>query len=175
MHQVPPSWNTKTMNWWSFVKLYNVKALIGKPKTHSSHDVGWFSHQTHTNHNVGWFSPELTLTTMSGDFHPNSQSTITAGDFHLGTSWPPLLSGWKSPGVSIPGVWVIFAENWKWSTQTSAPIVGSWHVNLVLSCFDGEQVPQRCLVSNFMSSIKCFGLLPQVHAQQGASHFWLSH
>jgi len=30
----------------------------------------------------------------------------------------------------------------------SAPIVGtgSWHVNLVLLCFDGGQVPQRCLV-----------------------------
>jgi len=45
--------------------LYNVKALTGKPKTH-------------TNHNVG--------------------------DFHLGTTWPPLLSGWKSTGVSIPGL-----------------------------------------------------------------------
>ena len=40
--------------------------------------------------------------------------------------------------------------------------------------FDSEQVPQRCLVSKLMSSIKCFGLLPQVHAQQGASLFWLS-
>jgi len=37
---------------------------------------------------------------MSGDFHQNSQSTITSGDFHLGTTWPPLLSGWKSPGVT---------------------------------------------------------------------------
>jgi len=53
------------------------------------------------------------------------------------------------------------------------PIVGSWHVNLVLLCFDGGQVPQRCLVSKFMSSIKCFGPSPQVHAQQGASLFWL--
>jgi len=35
------------------------------------------------------------------------------GAFHLGTTWPPLLSGWKSPGISIPGVWVIFAENLK--------------------------------------------------------------
>jgi len=35
-----------------------------------------------------------------------------------------------------------------------------------LFCFDGGQVPQRCLVSKFMSSIKCFGLLPQVLAQQ---------
>jgi len=42
----------------------------------------------------------------------------------------------------------------------------SWHVNLVLFCFDGGQAPQRCLISKFMSSIKCFGLLPQVHAQQ---------
>jgi len=53
----------------------------------------------------------------------------------------------------------------------SAPIVGtgSWHVNLVMFCFGGGQVPQSCLVSKFMSSIKCLGLLPQVHAQQGAS------
>jgi len=50
---------------------------------------------------------------MSGDFHLSSQSTITSGDFHLGTTWPPLLSGWKSTGVSIPGVKVIFAENVK--------------------------------------------------------------
>jgi len=55
--------------------------------------------------------------------------------------------------------------------QTSAPIVDSWHLNLVLFCFDGRRVPQRCLVSKFMSSIKRFGLLPQVHAQQGASLF----
>ena len=53
------------------------------------------------------------------------------------------------------------------------PIAGSSHVTLVLSCFDGGQVPQRCLVSKFMSSIKCFDLLPQVHAQQGAGPFWL--
>ena len=56
--------------------------------------------------------------------------------------------------------------------QTSAS--HHWHVNLVLFCFDGGQVPQRCLVSKFRCSIKCFGLLPQVHAQQGASLFWLS-
>ena len=53
------------------------------------------------------------------------------------------------------------------------PIIGSWHVNLVLFCFDGRQVPQRCLVSTFTSSIKCLGLLLKVHAQ-GASLFWLS-
>ena len=41
--------------------------------------------KTHSNHNVGYF--------------------------HLGTTWPPLLSGWKSPGVGIPGVWAIFAGN----------------------------------------------------------------
>jgi len=39
--------------------------------------------------------------------------TITSGDFHLGTTWPPLLSRWKSPGVSIQGVWVISAEKLK--------------------------------------------------------------
>jgi len=55
----------------------------------------------------------------------------------------------------------------------SAPIVGSWHLNLVLSCFDSGQVPQRCLVSKFMFSMKCFGVLPQAHAQQGAGPFWL--
>jgi len=48
------------------------------------------------------------------------------------------------------------------------PFVGSWHVNLVLFCFDGGQVPQRCLVSKFMSSTKCFGLLPQVHNKEQA-------
>jgi len=54
------------------------------------------------------------------------------------------------------------------------PIVGSWHVNLVLFSFKGGQVPQSCLFSKFVSSIKCFDLLPQEHAQQGASLFWLS-
>jgi len=49
-----------------------------------------------------------------------------------------------------------------------------WHLNLVFFYFDGGQVSQRCLVSKFMSSTKCFGLLPQVHAQQGASLFGLS-
>jgi len=57
----------KTINDWSFVNFYNVKASTGKQKTHS-------------NHNVGLFSPELTL-------------TITSGDVHLGTTWPPLLPG----------------------------------------------------------------------------------
>ena len=97
-----------TINWWCFINLYNVKALTGKRKTH-------------TNDDMGWFSPELTLTIMPGDFHPNSQSTITLGDFHLGTTWPPLLSGLRSPRVSIPGVWVIFAKTWIWSMQRSAP------------------------------------------------------
>ena len=53
------------------------------------------------------------------------------------------------------------------------PIVGCWHVNLVLFCFGGGQVLQRRLVSKFMSSIKCFDLLPHVHAQ-AASVFCLS-
>jgi len=39
--------------------------------------------------------------------------TIKSGDFHLDTTWPPLLSRWKSPEVGIPGEWVIFAENLK--------------------------------------------------------------
>jgi len=85
MHQAPPNWNLKTINVWSFVNFHNVKTSTGKQKTHS-------------NHNVGWYSPEISL-------------TITSGDFHLGTTTPPLLSGWKSPEVSIPGVWVIVAEN----------------------------------------------------------------
>jgi len=37
-------------------------------------------------------------------------------------------------------------------------MVGGWHVNLVLFCFDGGQVPQRCLVSKFMSSAKMLWL-----------------
>jgi len=40
MHQAPPDCNAETINWWSFVYLYNVKALTRKPKTHSNHDVG---------------------------------------------------------------------------------------------------------------------------------------
>jgi len=77
--------------------------------------------KTHTNHNMGWFSPKLTLTIILGDFHLKSQSTITLGDFHIGTMLLPLLSGLKSPRVSIPGVWVTFDKTWKWSMQTSAP------------------------------------------------------
>ena len=73
--------------------------------------------------------------------------TTTWGDLHLGTTWPPLLSGWKSPGVGIPGVWVIFAENLKVINADKCSRRWHWHVNLVLSCFDGGQVPQRCLVS----------------------------
>ena len=93
--------------------------------------------RTHTNHNVGWFSPELTNNHNIGWFSPRD---------HVATTpvWV------ESPGVSIPWVWV-----------------GAWNL------FTG-QVPQRCLVSKFMSSIICFDLLPQVHAQQGASLFWLS-
>ena len=108
---------------------------------------------------------------MSGDFHPNSQSTITSGDFHLGTTWwPPLLSRWKSPGVSFPGVWVIFAENLKVINANKCS--HRWQANLVLFCFGGGQVPQRCLVSKFISSIKCFDLAQQVHTQ-GAGLFQL--
>jgi len=51
--------------------------------------------------------------------------TITSGDFHLGTTWPPLLSGWKSPGVGIPVVRVIFAENLK-VLPYLALAVGTW-------------------------------------------------
>jgi len=137
----------KTINSWSFVNLYNVMTLTGKPKTHFNRNVGWFSAQTHTNHNVGWFSPEptptimwvifiwthtnhnvgwfsreLILTMTWDDFYPNSQST-TLGDLLLGTTWPTLLSGWKSPKVGILGLWVIFAVNLKVikSMQKSTP------------------------------------------------------
>jgi len=99
--------------------------------------------------------------------------TITSGDFHLGTTWPPLLSRWKSPGVSIPGVWVIFAEKLK--VINAGKCSHRWHWQLAhepcFVLFSCGQVPQRCLVSRFMSSIKCFGLLTQVHAQQGAYLF----
>jgi len=33
------------------------------------------------------------------------------------------------------------------------PIVGSWHVNLVVFCFEDGEVPLRCLVPKFMSSM----------------------
>jgi len=61
----------------------------------------------------GDFHPKLTLTITWGDYHPNSQSNITSNNFLLGATWPPLLFEWKSPRVSIPGVWEIFAENLK--------------------------------------------------------------
>jgi len=105
--------------------------------------------KTYSNHNVGWLSPR----------------------YHVATT--PV---W----VEITGLVFQWCEQslqktCKWSMPASASIVGtgSWHMNLVLFCFDGGLVPQRCLVSKFMSSIKCFDLLPQVHAQQGTSLFWL--
>jgi len=69
----------------------------------------------------------------------------------------------------------IFAENLKViNAKQVLRMFGSWHVNFVLFCFGGGQVPQRCLVSKFILWIICIFLLPQVHAQQGASYFWLS-
>ena len=100
----PPNWNMKTINEWSFVNFFNVKASTRKQKTHS-------------NHNAGWFSPELTLSIIWGDFHPELTLTITSDDFHLGTAWPPLLPGYKSPEVSMPSL----QKTWKWSMHTSAP------------------------------------------------------
>jgi len=62
-----------------------------------------------------WISVVLPIFTMWRYQQGNKKltPTITWGDLHLGTAWPPLLSGWKSPGAGIPGVWVIFAENLK--------------------------------------------------------------
>jgi len=53
-----------------------------------------------------------------------------SGDVHLGTTWPPLLFGWKSPGISIPGVCVIFAENLNViNAEKGSPslAVGTWN------------------------------------------------
>ena len=47
MLQAPPNWNMKTINKYSFVNFYNVKASTGKQKTHSNHNVGWFSPRYH--------------------------------------------------------------------------------------------------------------------------------
>jgi len=86
----PPKLKYENYRLVDFVNFYNAKASTGKQKTHSNHNVGWFSTQTHTYYNVGWFSPELTLTIMSGDFHPNSQSSHSVGWFspkdHLATT-----------------------------------------------------------------------------------------
>ena len=56
--------------------------------------------------------------------------------------------------------------------QASAP--RRWHVNLVLFCFDGGQVPQRCLISKFMSSN--WMLWPFIASARTtrANPFWLS-
>jgi len=100
---------------------------------------------------------------MSSDFHPNSQSTITSGDFHLETTWPPLLSGWKSPWVSIQGVWVIFAENLKvinadkCSPSLAVGTLASFCSVLMVDRF------HRVVWSKITSSIKCFGILPRAH------------
>jgi len=188
----PPNWNMKTINVWSFVNFFNVKASTGKQKTHS-------------NHNVGWFSPELTLTIIWGDFHPEITLTITSGDFHLGTAWPPLLPGWKSPEISIPGVWVIVAENLivfnagtcspslavsTWTSFCSVLMVNRFH-SVVLSqsscpqwnalafyrkCPHNKSKPfwfsqssnlqtsiRNRKAQGLSSSIKCFDLSPQVH------------
>jgi len=124
----PPNWNMKTINEWSFVNFYNVKSSTGKQKTHS-------------NHNVGWFSPRDYVVTTP--------------------AWVEITRGWYSRGVSNRSRKLESDQ-----CRQVLPIVGSWHVNLVLFCVDGGQVLQRCLISKFMSSIKYFDILPQVHAQQ---------
>jgi len=63
-------------------------------------------------------------------------------------------------------------KTWKWSMQTGGPLC--WPRNLIFFRFDGGQVPQRCLFSRFISSMKCFGLSPQVHTLQGTGLFWLT-
>jgi len=39
--------NIKSINKCTFVNFYNVKASTGKQKTHSNHNVGWFSPRYH--------------------------------------------------------------------------------------------------------------------------------
>ena len=86
VHQAPQTKIWK-LNEWNFVNVYNVKASTGKQKTHSNHDVVWFSPRTHTNHNVWWFSLRDCVATTP--------------------AWV------ESPRVSISGVWVIVAQNLK--------------------------------------------------------------
>jgi len=61
-------------------------------------------------------------------------------------------------------------RNLEWDQCTQVlRIFSSWHVSLVLFCFDGGQVQQRCLVSNFMSSIKCYDFSAKMHTVQEIS------
>ena len=78
--------------------------------------------------------------------------------------WVEINRGWYSRGMSS-----LCRKLESDQCRQVLPIVGSWHVKLVLLCFDGGQVPQRCLVSKFMPSIKCFDLSPQVHTVQALS------
>ena len=169
--------------------MYNVKASTGKPKSDSNHNVGDFhpkltltttwgdfhpnSHQpkcgviftwTYTNHNVGWFSLKLTLTITWCDLHPNSQSTITWGDFHLGTTWPALLSVWKSPEVSIPGVCNLCR---KLECDQCKQVIHFVGEPRFVASFTWTSFCSALMVDRFHS------VLPQVYAQ-GASLFWLS-
>jgi len=82
----------KTINEWSFVNFYNVKASTGKQKTHSIH-------------NVGWFYPELTLTITSGGELRGHHSC-------LGRNHP--MSVFQVCEQSLQ-------KTWKSSMQTSAP------------------------------------------------------
>ena len=126
--------------------------------------------------NILW-SAVLQIFTMSRHRQGNKKltRTIASGDFHLGTTWPPLLSRWKSQGVGIPVVWVIFAENLK--VINAGKCSHRWHWQLareprfVLFWWWTGSTAMSGL--KFMSSIKCFDLSPQVHIQQGAGSFWL--
>jgi len=99
-------------------------------------------------HNVGWFSTT----------------------YHEATT--PVRM--EITGVGIPGVCVIFAENLK--VINAGKCSHRWHWQLaretrfVLFWWTGSTALSGL---KFMPSIKCFGLLPQVHAQ-GARLFWLS-
>jgi len=125
----------------------------------SGDNVG--SPQTHTNHNVGRFPPEIT-------------STIMWGDFHLRTTRPPLLFRWKSSGVSIPGVWLIFAENLKVINAGKCPHRWHWQLarepRFVLFWWWTGLTALSALKVHVLKKI----LWPfTTRAQQGASLFWL--
>ena len=102
--------------------------------------------KTHSNHDVGWLSPR----------------------YHVATTpvWVEITGVWYSGGVSNL-CRKLESDQCRQVLPSLALAVGTW--TSFCSVFDGGQ---RCLVSMCMSSMKCFGLLPQVHAQ-GASLFWL--
>ena len=105
--------------------------------------------KTYSNHNFGWYSPW----------------------YHVATSpvWVESTRGWYSSGVSNlckkreSDQCRQVLHRWHWQLAREPRFVLFW-------CWTGSTALSGL---KFMSSIKCFGLLPQVHAQQGASRFWL--